>query len=192
MRTGLAVQGLECITSRKRLGLRCLMEAARIGGRITATQVNFGLAPRINAAGRLEQASLAIELLLARDEAKALETAQRLNRINSKRQSIGSTIREEVFLSLKRRSIDDGIIVVQGHGWHPGVIGIVASQVVDAFYRPAVLIGVCDGVGRGSARSNDDFNIFELLEACRDLFIDFGGHANAAGFKVPQRRSLSL
>jgi len=180
----LAVQGLESIASRKRVGLRCLMDAAGINGNITSTKVNFGISPRINAAGRLEHASLAVDLLLSRDEDEAREIAGRLNRINVKRQEIGSKIQEEVFLSIRDKGGDDGIIISQGRDWHPGVIGIVASRVVDEFYRPTVLVGVADGVGRGSARSVDGFNIFEVLDTCRDLFLDFGGHESAAGFEI--------
>jgi len=180
----LASQGLLSISARKRTGLRALLDAANINGKVGTREVNFGLSPRINAAGRLEHASFAIDLLLSRDENTARDLADKLNKINVKRQKIGSGIQEEVFLAMKERPADETLIILEGKQWHPGVIGIVASQVVDAFYRPAVLIGVTDGVGRGSARSIDGFNIFELLEKCRDLFIDFGGHELAAGFEI--------
>lgn len=183
----LASQGLASVSSRRRLGLRALLEAANINGRVGTREVNFGLAPRINAAGRLEHASYAIDLLLSKDENAARALAEKLNKINVKRQGIGSDIQEEVFLALKTRPADGTLIILDGKGWHPGVIGIVASQVVDQFYRPAVLISVTDGVGRGSARSVDGFNIFELLQTCKDLFIDFGGHEFAAGFEIDSK-----
>jgi single-stranded-DNA-specific exonuclease len=180
----LAIQGLQSLSSRSRLGLRHLGEVARIRGNVTARLVNFVLAPRINAAGRLEHASLAVELLLAKNAENARDVAKRLDSINSERQGIGSSIQEEVFSGLRGKALDDSLIVVKGNGWHPGVVGIVASKVVDAFYKPAVLIGVEDGMGRGSARSTDGINIFDILSKCREFFTDFGGHEFAAGFKI--------
>ena len=181
----LAVSGLELIDQRRRLGLKQLAEAAALSGKISVNKIYFGLAPRLNAAGRLEHASKSVELLLADDPHKAGELAREISRINSRRQEIGGSIRDEVFLSLDERSAADSkLIFLSGDNWHPGVIGIVASQVVDRFFRPTVMIGVNDGVGRGSARSIEGLNIFSLLNACRDLFIDFGGHEGAAGFEI--------
>ncbi len=188
----LAVQGLSALTSRGRLGLRSLMDEAGVSGNVTQRHVNFALAPRINAAGRLEHASLAIELLLASDETSARDMAHQLNKINAKRQSIGSEIQEEAFSLAKNAPAEDGLIVLEGKGWHPGVIGIVASQLVDAFWRPVVLIGVCNGAGRGSARSVDGVNVFALLQSCKDMFSDFGGHENAAGFEISSDRIPEL
>jgi len=184
----LAVQGLQSISLRKRLGLRQLSEAAGLSGGITTRAVNFGLAPRINAAGRLEHASLAVDLLMEKDEGRARESARELNRINVRRQEIGSAIQEEVFVKLKSGRTDDHIVLSKGSGWHPGVIGIVASRVVDAFNLPAVLIGVDGGYGRGSARSMDEVDIYGILSTCADLFEDFGGHRNAAGFRIRQEK----
>ena len=180
----LASQGLETLSLRKRPGLRALLDVAGVSGKVSATHVNFAIAPRINAAGRLEKASIALDLLMSREENEARTLAGNLNRINVKRQAIGSKISQEVFAALKGEDTLEPIIVVSGNGWHPGVIGIIASQVVEAFSRPAVLIGVCDGMGRGSARSINGVNIFELLKSCGDLFKDFGGHENAAGFEL--------
>ncbi len=181
----LAVSGLSLIDQRKRLGLKQLAEAASLSGKITVNKIYFGLAPRLNAAGRLEHASKSVELLLADDPQKAGDLAREIGRINSRRQELGGSIKDEVFISLDERSAAESkLIFLSGENWHPGVIGIVASQVVDRFFRPTVMIGVNDGVGRGSARSIDGLNIFSLLDTCRDLFIDFGGHEGAAGFEI--------
>lgn len=181
----LAVGGLEMLNQRKRLGIKYLAEVARLPGRISVNHVNFALAPRLNAAGRLEHASQSVELLLSQDEEKGRTLAAELNRTNSRRQGIGSDIQEEVFSKLSQDDVKGRkLIVLKGDDWHPGVIGIVASKIADEHSRPVVLVGVNDGVGRGSARSIDGFNIFELLETCRDLYLDFGGHEGAAGFEI--------
>jgi len=180
----LAVYGLKSLNNCRRLGLKKLIEAAGIKKRISTSQVNFALSPRINSAGRLEHASSAVELLTTRDEIKAANLSLELNRLNTRRQGIGEQIQREVFSQIDATSSKS--VILCGNSWNPGVIGIVASRVVDAFYRPAVLIGVNEGIGRGSARSIDGLNIYESLDGCRDLFTDFGGHKKAAGFEVPE------
>ena len=181
----LAVIGLNLIDQRKRLGIKHLSEAASLPGKISVNHIYFGLAPRLNAAGRLEHAGKSVELLLCEDPRTAGELARELGRINTRRREIGGSIREEVFAALGDAYLKDHkLVLLSGEGWHPGVIGIVASQVVDAFARPAVLIGLNDGVGRGSARSVEGLNIFSLLNSCRDLFLGFGGHEGAAGFEI--------
>ncbi|MFA4844507.1 MAG: single-stranded-DNA-specific exonuclease RecJ [Candidatus Margulisiibacteriota bacterium] len=181
----LAVGGLSLINERKRVGLKSLAEAASLRDKITVNNVYFALSPRLNAAGRLEHASHSLELLLTDDPEQAKKLAQGLNRINIRRQDIGVGIKEEVFAQLSAAYVaEHKLIVLSGQNWHPGVIGIIASQVVDAYSRPTVLIGINEGVGRGSARSVDGVNIFALLDSCRDLFLDFGGHEGAAGFSI--------
>ncbi len=181
----LAVNGLNYINERKRLGIKHLAEAASLYGKIAAQQIYFVLAPRINAAGRLEHASKSVELLLSENPLETAALAEELSKINTRRRSIGGDIKEDVFSQLDDKYIGEKkVVVLSGENWHPGVIGIVASQVVDRYFRPAVLVGVNDGVGRGSARSVEGFNIYELLDSCRDLFLDFGGHEGAAGFEI--------
>ncbi|MFA4858927.1 MAG: DHHA1 domain-containing protein, partial [Candidatus Margulisiibacteriota bacterium] len=181
-----AVHGLAVLNKKKRVGLRCLMEAAGLKNKISVHQVNFMLSPRLNAAGRLKHANLSLELLLTEDEARARELASQLNATNLDRQGIGSSIQGEVFERLDAMDLDrEKIVVLEGKDWHPGVIGIVASQVTERYYKPAVLIGVQEEVGRGSARSVEGVNVFEILDTCRDLYLDFGGHAGAAGFEIP-------
>jgi single-stranded-DNA-specific exonuclease len=160
------------------------MESVGIKKRITASTASYSLIPRLNSAGRLEHASLSVELLIAQDELKAKTLALELSRLNTRRQSICSQIQEEVFSQIDGSSTKS--IILSGYSWNPGVIGIVASQIVDRYYRPAVLIGINEGIGRGSARSIDGLNIYEILKECSDLFTDFGGHKKAAGFEVPE------
>jgi single-stranded-DNA-specific exonuclease len=189
----LAAAGLTKMNEGKRLGLKSLAESASIKDGISVHQIYFGLAPRINAAGRLEHASKSVELLLTEDPVLARELAAELNRINVRRQEIGSTIKLEIFARLTEEYISQHkVVLLTGRDWHPGVIGIVASQVVDRFARPAILIGINDGIGRGSARSLEGFNVFALLESCRDLFIDFGGHKGAAGFEIKTEKLPEL
>ena len=181
----LAVAGLKLINERKRLGIKQLAQAASLYGKISVKHIYFGLAPRINAAGRLEHASKSVELLLTDDALQAKTLADELHRINLRRRGIGSSIKNEVFAQLNDDYIaENKLVILSGEDWHPGVIGIVASQIVDRYLRPAILVGINDGVGRGSARSVDGLNMFELLDSCRDLFLDFGGHAGAAGFEI--------
>ncbi len=181
----LAVGGLSLINERKRLGIKHLADAASLYGRISVNHIYFGLAPRLNAAGRLEHASKSVDLLLSDDPVRARELAQELSRINTRRQGLGTSIKEAIFAKIDDAfAAEKKLILLSGQNWHPGVIGIVASQVVDAFNRPTVLIGINDGVGRGSARSIDGLNIFEILDSCHDLFLDFGGHEGAAGFEI--------
>jgi single-stranded-DNA-specific exonuclease len=181
----LAAAGLKQINQKNRLGIDALAKVSNVKGEITIRQVSFGLAPRINAAGRLEHASVAVELLTTDDPIKAKELSKQLGEINTRRQGIGKEMREDVFSRIDEAYVEENrLVVLSGKDWHPGVIGIVASRVVDRFSRPTILIGVSDGVGRGSARSIDGINVFNILESCSDLFTDFGGHAGAAGFEI--------
>ena len=126
-----------------------------------------------------------MELLLTDDAEEAKKLAEELNFINARRQGIGRDIKDEVFSRLNADYVEQNkVVVLSGQNWHPGVIGIVASQVVDQYFRPAVLVGINDGIGRGSARSIEGLNMYQLLDSCRDLFLDFGGHEGAAGFEI--------
>ncbi len=186
----LAVYGLKCLNSNIRVGLKSLIESAGIKKRITSNIVNYTIAPRLNSAGRLEHASLSVELLTTKDAARAETLAGELNKLNSKRQSIGNQIQQEVFARIG--DSPEKAVILSGDSWNPGVIGIAASQVVDKYYRPAVLIGIAEGIGRGSARSIDGIDIFSVLDQCRDLFMDFGGHKKAAGFEISEDKIPEL
>jgi single-stranded-DNA-specific exonuclease len=181
----IAVRGLTLLNQRQRLGLKHLAEIANLPETITVEHIYFGLAPRINAAGRLEHARQALELMLTDDATTASALAKELNTINVRRQDIGGEIKENVFGRLTADMVDkEKVVVLSGTDWHPGVIGIIASQIVDRYFRPAVLIGMGEKVGRGSARSLAGINIYKLLEPCADLFNTFGGHGGAAGFEI--------
>ncbi len=180
----ITVNGMKVLNEKKRVGVRQLIEKAGISGRLTTSNVSFMLAPRLNAPGRLEKAELSIRLILENDPRKAQELAEEVNKINTERQQIGNLIGEEAFAKLENAD-EKKLIVLSGKNWHPGVIGIVASKIAERFYRPAILISEEGGFCRGSARSIENFDIYSLLLSCRDLFSDFGGHKDAAGFEMP-------
>jgi single-stranded-DNA-specific exonuclease len=145
------------------------------------------VAPRINAAGRMDVASEVIELFTTRDLARAAELAAKLERLNQERRSTEAdalaTI--EARLGTDADLISGRLLVVDGDGWHRGVIGILASRVVERTAKPAIVVSVEDGVAHGSGRSVDGFQLLNALESCADLFTRFGGHAFAVGFALP-------
>jgi single-stranded-DNA-specific exonuclease len=177
-----------------KVGLQALLDAAGLSGKtIDSYHVGFVLAPRMNAAGRMATPDIAARLLLATDPSLADEAkmlAAQLNEENQRRQD-----QEQEILAAARKAIegDPGIgarsvLVVSGEGWHRGVIGIVASKLVDAFHRPVVVISVEDGVGHGSCRSIPAFDMLAALEACSPHLARFGGHRLAAGLTVEADR----
>lgn len=182
----IAAMGLERFQNTELTGLRALIEVSGCQGKkVNAGHVGFSIAPRLNAAGRLETASKGAELLLTQNEAKAAELASELSQINSERQGIEQEIFEAADSKLQTMNMDNThVIVVAGENWNPGVIGLAASKLTEKYYRPSIVIGIKDGVGKGSCRSIDGFNIFEALSACKEDMIQFGGHAMAAGLTV--------
>lgn len=184
----LAAHGLKALAKTTSAGLVALQEVAGIKGPPSASDVGFRLGPRINAAGRCGEASEALELLLTDDAARAKELAQRLDGLNRERQNLEQRIltqaRKEA-LALMDRSDAPPALVLSGEDWHVGVIGIVASRLVEEFYRPTVLIAsVGENRGRGSGRSIPGFHLAEALEATQRYLTSFGGHAAAAGFEL--------
>jgi single-stranded-DNA-specific exonuclease len=173
-----------------RPGLWALADMAGISisdsKRVGVGQVAFGLAPRINAAGRLDDAASGVRLLLTRDPSEARELATKLDQQNRERQDIEETIlvealaRAESEHDLQR----DRAIVLASPAWHPGVIGIVASRLVERFGRPTALIGIQGTEARGSARSAAGWHLADALERCGDLLLQYGGHRAAAGFSI--------
>ena len=182
----LVQHGLQELTAARRPGVRALKEAAGMDPDfpITAGQVGFRLGPRINAAGRLHDASLGLQLLCAESLEAARPLAAVLDRANAERQSIESSILTEALAQAQERAESARGFVLYAEGWHPGVIGIVASRVVERFHRPTVMVGVKDGVGKGSARSIEGFHLYDALSGCADLLSRFGGHKHAAGLTV--------
>ncbi|HSR14456.1 MAG TPA: single-stranded-DNA-specific exonuclease RecJ [Gemmatimonadales bacterium] len=183
--------GLRVLSQTRWTGLRALIQEAGLAGRpIRAGQVAFILGPRINAAGRVGDASEGLRLLLTDDPEEAAALAQLLERQNAERQDLDQRILREA-IELVEREFDlerDAAFVLASEGWHPGVVGIVASRVVERFGRPTFLIGLEDGIGKGSGRSISRFDLHAALVECADLLDRFGGHRMAAGLTVRHDR----
>lgn len=180
--------GLDLITESTRIGIIALKEICGIPNQvIDSSMASFCLIPRINAAGRVATADEAVKLLMSNDIIEARKIAQNLDFYNRKRQSIEKNILHEILQQIE--TLDPqrtGALVFASDKWHPGVIGIVASRLVDKYCRPAVLISLKDGIGKGSGRSVADFNMFRGLQKCDDLLISYGGHQYAAGISIKE------
>jgi single-stranded-DNA-specific exonuclease len=183
----LVKEGLDIINTNPRPGIAALIKSARMEpGNLTAGQIVFTIAPRVNAVGRLGDANRAVELFTTNDPKKAIELAQVLEDENTKRRTIDeATFSHAIDLVESSINIDEELgIVLHDNDWHPGVIGIVASRLVEKFHKPTVMLTTIDGVAKGSARSVTGFNIYEALQGCDDLLLQFGGHEAAAGLAV--------
>lgn len=177
--------GMEQLASTENVGLKALMEVCNVANKIDAGKVGFVLAPRLNAAGRLGHAGVGVELLLTDDKERAAELSALLDAENLQRQAVEREILAAAEEMLSNVDIaGQKVLVVAGDNWHPGVIGIVASRLVDKYYRPVVMISVRDGIGKGSCRSIPGFDIYESLKKCADILIQFGGHRQAAGLSI--------
>ena len=181
----LVVRGLEALSKPKRLGVRALLEACECNGKpITASTIGYVVAPRINAAGRMEHAELAVELFLTGDPYRASELAQTLCNLNKERQTIEARIHKEAAAMLKGQKHLGGAIVLAGEDWHQGVVGIVASRLCEEYRRPAFLICLSGENGKASSRSYGGFNLFASLRELSHLLVGYGGHELAAGFTI--------
>lgn len=182
--------GVEKINNTQRVGLIALKEVAAIGNKtVNSTTVAFSIVPRINAVGRMENASLAVELLISDDYDKAMENATRLQQCNLKRQQIENEIMLEAMKQLEEnpQMIYDRVLVFDGMNWHGGVIGIVASRIVDKFGKPCIVI-TSDGTdAKGSGRSIEGFSLYDAISSARHMLTHFGGHVLAAGFGVKHK-----
>jgi len=179
--------GLEALTVSRSPGVRALIEIAGLDGqRLDSHHISFRLAPRLNAAGRMTEASLCVELFTTDSTVKAHEIAEKLEENNRQRQQIQRSVLESVRkkLQLEVDLETDRVLVLADEFWHPGVLGIVASKLVDDYYRPTVLVALDEGVGKGSGRSVPQFNLFDALAECDGPLISFGGHSQAAGIKI--------
>jgi single-stranded-DNA-specific exonuclease len=183
----LVKEGLNLINNNPRPGIGALIDISNLSpGNLSSGQIVFTIAPRINAAGRLGDAERAVELFVTKDKNKAKEFANILESENYQRRKIDENTLGEA-LNIIENSLDLDVeipIVLHQESWHPGVIGIVASRLVEKYYRPTVMLTTVDGVAKGSARSIANFNIYEALEKCQDVLIHFGGHKAAAGLAV--------
>jgi single-stranded-DNA-specific exonuclease len=178
--------GLQRLNAAARPGLAALKKVAQSPAMIGTYEVGFQLAPRLNAAGRLEAAESALRLLLARDLAEALPLAQSLDSQNRERQKIERAIAEEAIGALREKfNAENDFVIVEGHFlWHIGVVGIVASRVLQQFYRPTIIVGGDGAEWRGSGRSIAGFDLAAALCECTDLLVRHGGHAMAAGLSI--------
>ena len=176
--------GIAALEDRPRPGFAAILREAGLGGApITAASIGFGLAPRLNAAGRLGQAQIALELLLTDSSDKATRLARQLCELNRRRQEIETEIWNDANRLLEGRT-PTGPIVLAREGWHQGVIGIAASRLAEQYGLPAIMICLMGDSGKGSCRSYGGFNLFEALSACADTLTGFGGHALAAGLTL--------
>ena len=184
-------EGLATLQDTLRPGLQALLENAGYADRpVTAETVSYGLAPRLNAAGRMDTAAVALKLLLCENEEQAAGIAARLSEINTSRQQAEQQIAAAALekLSADPARVLDRVIVVSGEGWHPGVIGIVATRLMEKYGRPSIVISTENGEGRGSGRAPTSFNLHAALCACAPLLLRFGGHSAAAGLTIEEEK----
>jgi single-stranded-DNA-specific exonuclease len=180
----LVKKGLGLIQEGIRPGLRALKEVSGAGEKeIKSTLLPFTIIPRINAAGRVSDSNNVVKLLLTDSEEEALDIASWLDKLNSERQQIEEEMYQEA-LSVLNRKVVPSAIVLSSEGWHPGIIGILASRIAEVFYRPTFIISTDGNTARGSARSIPSFDICKGIMACRELLTGFGGHKQAAGFSL--------
>jgi single-stranded-DNA-specific exonuclease len=187
--------GLEGLRSAVNPGLKALLDVAQLSGRpLTSGEVAFRLAPRINAAGRMDVACYVIELFTVKDAARARQIANRLDQLNAERQEEERRILEAIQSRFEQEPAlrDAFCMVIDGDGWHRGVIGITATRVVERYGRPALVISRDGDEAHGSGRSIRAFHLLNALESCSSLFTRFGGHAHAVGFCLPAARLPEL
>lgn len=186
--------GLARLEETSRPGLRALKSIAQVNSPVDVSTVSFQLGPRLNAAGRLEDPTQALRLLLSSDEAEAQSLARLLDERNRERQSIERMVSEDAIKNVRARfDPRRDFVIVEGQSmWHIGVVGIVASRVLRQFYRPTVIVGGEGDLWRGSGRSIPGFDLAEALDSCDDLLLRHGGHALAAGLTVQSGNLTSL
>lgn len=182
----LAYHGLRGLTTSQNPGINALKKLCNIGGTVTEEDVGFLIGPRLNAVGRLQDANLAVQLLLTEDETQAEEMAQEVQQLNIQRQQIVSQIVKEAEAMMENPE-EQGVIIVAKEGWNEGVLGIVASKLVRKYDRPAIVLSERKESGelKGSARSIPAFDLFKNCMKIRDAFTHFGGHSQAAGMTFP-------
>lgn len=178
--------GLKQINSNPRHGIKVIIELSKVSRELTVSDVVFVIAPRINAAGRIESGNQAVELLISKDVDAARFKGDEINEHNTFRKELDSTITEEALLQIEndKTFLTRKSTVVYHPDWHKGVIGIVASRLTDKYYRPTVVMTNTNGYISGSARSVKDFDIYNAIESCADLLDQFGGHMYAAGLTM--------
>ena len=186
----LTSHGLEALRTSVKPGVIALKSVIGIEGKVDSSSVGFGMGPRLNAAGRLGQPDRGLHLLVSSDLNEAMEMAKSLEELNEERKETQKWCFEEAEYLLERQ-VDlenENVIVLASENFHQGVIGIVASKLADKFYRPAILIALKEGIGKGSARSIPSFNLVKAMTQCSEHLIQYGGHAYAAGLNIEQGR----
>ncbi len=184
----LCSHGLEVMAESAKPGLVALKSVAKVDGKINAQTIGFSLGPRLNAAGRMGKADAGLHLLTSTSLEEAMAMATGIDEINTERKETQKLTQEEAEY-LVDREVDlenDRVIVLASDNFHAGVIGIVASRIVEKYFRPTVLIALTDGIGKGSGRSIPKFNLFKAFSQCAEHFIQFGGHAYAAGLSIEE------
>ncbi len=178
-------EGINLVQSGKRVGIKMLKSAAGIKPDFFKPSfLNFILIPRINAAGRIDDANDVVRLLTTKSEAEAEGLAVWLNNLNVKRQQIEEAVYNEALQKIKEMNTKDGAIIIASEGWHIGVIGIVASRIAESYYRPTLVLSIDNGIAKGSSRSIPPFNIHAALQKCKAILNTFGGHKQAAGLSL--------
>ncbi len=180
-------KGLECISLGEQIGVKALMQTAGLSGKKPdSTTLAFGIAPRINAAGRLGQADLAMELLLCDRLSSACELAQQLEELNTERKAWVDRIYAEIEQRIAQNPqiLQQRILIIAGKGWHHGVIGIAAARLVEEYAKPCILFSVEGEEARGSARSVEGYSMIEAVSRCSGLLTRYGGHHQAAGMSI--------
>ncbi len=183
----LVKEGIKRMQNPKRIGVRALKEASSIKGELTSYDLGFKLGPRINASGRMSTADNAVKLFISSDLENARELAQGLNKENADRQNVEADIIGESIEQLESNPhlIGSNSIVLASRNWHPGIIGIVAARLAERYEKPTILIAIDEGgEGKGSGRSIEGVNIYSALSECSELFLQFGGHEQAAGLSI--------
>ena len=187
--------GLRALERTRKPGLRALLARAGLqpDRRIEAEDISFRLAPRLNSVGRMDEADAGLRLLLADEEREAERLANHLERQNAERRLTDTRVFEEARKQARSRVRDDDrAVILWGDDWHPGVLGIVASRLVESYHRPSIVISFDGDVGRGSGRSTGGFHLFNALQECEPLLERFGGHRMAAGLTVRRERVEEL
>ena len=180
--------GLKQMEHTKNIGLKALLKITNYK-EMDSIMVSFGMAPRINACGRMGNARIAVSLLLEKDSTKATQIAMKLDELNTERQIVEKDIFDEAIRMIEEKKLDQkNSIVLYHESWHNGVIGIVASRLVNIYYRPVILLTKEHGMIRGSGRCQMGFSLYDALTECKDTLLQFGGHELAAGLSIAEEK----
>ncbi len=183
--------GIEILKTGKRTGINALIKVCKTDKKyIGAGDIAFKIAPRINASGRIDHANTAVRLLLEKNENKALKLALKLDEFNTQRKIIENRMLVNIIMYIENNHylLDNKSLVLSNKNWHKGILGIIASRLVERYYRPVFLISIQNDTGIASGRSIPGFNLYEGLCSCKEYITDFGGHAMAAGFKIDKEK----